>query len=128
MKGKITVQKIVIMGALLALYLVLNEVSKMLSLPLGSNLRIGLTFLPVVCAAIIFGPIEAAIVGGLGDMLGAFLFPTGPFFPGFTLTAVLTGLIHGFFLFVLTSYLIAEFFKGHGHNAIVRPPVFRIAH
>ena len=29
-------------------------------------------------------------------------------------------LIHGFFLFVLTSYLIAEFFKGHGLNAIVR--------
>ena len=98
MKGKITVQKIVVLGVLLALYLVLNEVSKMLSLPLGSNLRIGLTFLPVVCAAILFGPIEAAIVGGLGDMLGAFLFPTGPFFPGFTLTAVLTGLIHGFFL------------------------------
>lgn len=29
-------------------------------------------------------------------------------------------LIHGFFLFVLTSYLIAEFFKGQGHNATVR--------
>ncbi len=29
-------------------------------------------------------------------------------------------LIHGFFLFVLTTYLIAEFFKGHGHNALVR--------
>lgn len=29
-------------------------------------------------------------------------------------------LIHGFFLFVLTSYLIAELFKGHGHNALVR--------
>ena len=29
-------------------------------------------------------------------------------------------LIHGFFLFVLTSYLVAEFFKGFGHNALVR--------
>jgi YYY domain-containing protein len=29
-------------------------------------------------------------------------------------------LIHGFFLFVLTSYLIGEFFKGQGHNALVR--------
>jgi len=29
-------------------------------------------------------------------------------------------LIHGFFLFVLTSYLIAELFKGFGHNALVR--------
>ena len=119
MKGKITVQKIVILGVLLALYLVLNEVSKMISLPFGNNLRIGLTFLPVVCAAIFFGPIEAAIVGGLGDMLGAFLFPTGPFFPGFTLTAVLTGLVHGFFLKkkvtiprLLLSFGIVQFLLG----------------
>jgi len=29
-------------------------------------------------------------------------------------------LIHGFFLFVLTSYLIVELLKGQGHNAFVR--------
>src|SRR6185369_10475975 len=29
-------------------------------------------------------------------------------------------LVHGFFLFVLTSYLIGEFFNGQGHNALVR--------
>jgi YYY domain-containing protein len=29
-------------------------------------------------------------------------------------------LIHGFFLFVLTSYLVAELLKGQGHNALVR--------
>ena len=29
-------------------------------------------------------------------------------------------LIHGFFLFVLTSYLISEFFTGHGHNLLIR--------
>lgn len=29
-------------------------------------------------------------------------------------------LIHGFFLFVLTSYLIAELLKGSGHNVLVR--------
>lgn len=29
-------------------------------------------------------------------------------------------LIHGFFLFVLTSYLVAELLKGHGHNVLVR--------
>lgn len=29
-------------------------------------------------------------------------------------------LIHGLFLFVITSYLVAEFFKGQGHNALVR--------
>ena len=34
----------------------------------------------------------------LADVLGAFLFPVGPFFPGFTLTAALTGLIYGLLL------------------------------
>ena len=29
-------------------------------------------------------------------------------------------LIHGFFLFVIGSYLVDEFFHGHGHNAAVR--------
>ncbi len=28
-------------------------------------------------------------------------------------------MIHGFFLFVITSYLIDEFLHGHGHNAII---------
>lgn len=29
-------------------------------------------------------------------------------------------LIHGFFLFVLASYLVIELLRGHGHNAVVR--------
>jgi YYY domain-containing protein len=29
-------------------------------------------------------------------------------------------LIHGFFLFILTSYLVVELLKGQGHNALVR--------
>ena len=119
MKKRITVKNIVILGLLIALYVVLNEVSKLISLPFGSNIRLALNFLPVVCGAVLFGPIEAAIVGGVGDVLGAFLFPTGPFFPGFTLTAVLTGLIHGLFLHkkvtlprVLISFGIVQFVFG----------------
>jgi YYY domain-containing protein len=29
-------------------------------------------------------------------------------------------IIHGFFLFVLVTYLLVEFIRGHGHNALVR--------
>ena len=36
-------------------------------------------------------------------MLGAILFPIGPYFPGFTLTAFLTGMIYGKFLYKKTS-------------------------
>jgi ECF transporter S component (folate family) len=37
-------------------------------------------------------------VGALGDFIGAVLFPIGPYFPGFTLTAFLTGTVFGLFL------------------------------
>ena len=62
------------------------------------NIKIGFNFVPVVIAAMLYGPVGGAIVAALGDLLGALLFPIGAFFPGFTLTACLTGLVFGFFL------------------------------
>ena len=62
------------------------------------NLKIGFTFVPVFAAAYFFGPLPAALVGGLGDFLGAILFPIGPYFPGFTLNCALTGVIFGLLL------------------------------
>ena len=41
------------------------------------------------------GPFHAA----LGDLLGSLLFPTGAYFPGFTLTAACTGAIFGLCLY-----------------------------
>ena len=38
-------------------------------------------------------------MAALGDFLGAILFPTAPYFPGFTLTAFLTGLTFGLLLY-----------------------------
>ena len=60
------------------------------------SLKIGFAFLPVAIGAAVLGPVGGAIVGGLGDFLGAVLFPIGPYFPGFTLTTLLsaaTGII-----------------------------------
>ena len=48
---------------------------------------------------ILYGPVIAAIGYGLADVIGALLFPTGAFFPGFTVSAVLTGLIFGWVLY-----------------------------
>ena len=58
----------------------------------------GFSFVPIVVAAILYGPIAAGIVGALGDFIGAILFPIGAYFPGFTLTAFLTGCVFGLFL------------------------------
>ena len=62
------------------------------------NIKIGFSFVPVVVAAILYGPIAAGIVAALGDFVGAILFPIGTYFPGFTLTAFLTGCVFGLFL------------------------------
>lgn len=62
------------------------------------NIKFSFAFIPVVMAAIMYGPAAAAIVGGVSDFLGAILFPIGSYFPGFTLTAALTGMVLGLFL------------------------------
>ena len=46
----------------------------------------------------LFGPLWALAVGAVSDLIGATLFPFGAFFPGFTVTAGLVGLIYGLFL------------------------------
>mgnify|MGYP004448442197 CR=1 FL=1 len=62
------------------------------------NVKIGFGFAPIAVAGILFGPLAGALVGGLSDFIGAILFPIGAYFPGFTLTAVLTGGVYGLFL------------------------------
>ncbi len=108
----ITVNKLVIMAMLIALQIVF---ARFLSFSVW-NLRIGLSFIPIVMAAMLYGPIEAALVAGVSDFLGAILFPTsGAYFPGFTATAVVLGLIFGLFLrkkqtwyTILVSVLVSQ--------------------
>ena len=64
----------------------------------SESIKLSLDFVPIVIAAILFGPVPAVIISILADVLGAFLFPVGPFFPGFTVTAAVTGLIYGLLL------------------------------
>lgn len=94
MGKKRSARTVVYLGVLIALEIVLN---RFLSIN-AWNIKIGFSFVPVAAAAMLFGPLAAAVVAGFGDLLGALLFPIGPYFPGFTLTAVLTGLTFGFFL------------------------------
>lgn len=91
---RISTQHLVLMGLLVACEIVL---SRFLSFS-AWNLKIGFAFLPVVLAAVLIGPLAGGIVAALGDFIGAILFPIGAYFPGFTLTAFLTGFIFGLFL------------------------------
>lgn len=92
---KFKTRDLTVMAAFVAAEIVL---SRFLSFS-AWNMKIGFSFLPVAAAAMLLGPMPAGIVAALGDFIGAVLFPIGAYFPGFTLTAFLTGCCFGVFLF-----------------------------
>ncbi len=61
------------------------------------NVNITFFFLPTAVAALILGPFPAALVGGISDVLGAIIAPTGPYFPGFTINMIIVGIVYGLF-------------------------------
>ena len=69
------------------------------------NQRFGFSFIAVAFAAAMLGTPWAMLVAGAGDVLGMLIFPNGPYFPGFTLTAVLTALCTGLFIHKNASFL-----------------------
>ena len=91
---KFNLKLLIVVSLMVALNVVL---SRFLSIS-AWNIKIGFTFTTIFFVAYLYGIIPAMAVGALGDLIGALLFPIGAYFPGFTLTAALTGLVYGLFL------------------------------
>lgn len=92
MQKNSNLNKIIIIGLLMAVEIILT---RLLSINFIPSIRIGFGFLPVALTAIMFGPLWAGAAYALGDVIGIHMFPVGVPFYGFTLTALLTGLIFG---------------------------------
>ncbi|MGI6585899.1 MAG: folate family ECF transporter S component [Gracilibacteraceae bacterium] len=60
--------------------------------------RIGFGFIPIAFSGILFGPVIGGLAAVIADALGMMIFPRGAYFPGFTLSAFLTGAVYGLFL------------------------------
>ncbi|NLB24872.1 MAG: folate family ECF transporter S component [Clostridiales bacterium] len=88
--------KLVVVSFMIAIEVVLT---RLVAIFVPTSIRISLGFLPVSMTAIMFGPWWAGISYALGDIIGMLLFPMGPYFPGFTFTAFLTGMIFGLVLY-----------------------------
>lgn len=57
-------------------------------------------FIAIAIAGMFFGPVPAALVGFCSDILATLLIPhVGSFFPGFTLSAILIGILYGVILY-----------------------------
>lgn len=67
---------------------------------MGGAVRVQFTFLSASLAGLVCGPLVAPLYGVAGDLLGFFLFPKGdPFFPGYTLSAVLGAVLYALWLY-----------------------------
>lgn len=91
---KWNIRTLTTIGVLIALEIIL---SRFLSIHTW-NVKIGFSFVPIVISAYLFSPLVTGLMGGISDVIGAVLFPVGAYFPGFTLTAFLTGIAYSIFL------------------------------
>lgn len=94
MRRETRLTKITLCALLVAMEVILSRFLS-ISTPI---VKIGFDFAPMAVAGLLFGPLWGCAVGALADFVGANLFPIGPYFPGFTLVAGLSGLTYGLLL------------------------------
>lgn len=90
---KFSTKKLVYMAVLVAISIILTRMFGMM-LPVGGAMVIRLSFgeIPIIMAGLLLGPLAGALTGVAADLLGFMINSFGgPYFPGFTLTAALTG-------------------------------------
>jgi len=80
---------------LVALYTILS----FFTLNISATASIRFAYIALGVCGMLFGPIAGGIAGAAGDVLGYFVSPNGPFFPGFTISAFITGFIFGLLLY-----------------------------
>lgn len=93
----LSTKKLVFLGLMAALNVVLSR----FSIQLSNEVRLSiLGFLPMAMAGTLLGPLYGALTGAVGDILNYILFTHvyGGYFPGYTLTAALSGLWYGLVL------------------------------
>ena len=90
------VQAIAVCGIMGALAIVLGYVA---TIRIGDYIRVGFSFLPNVIIDFLYGPVVGGIFGGVMDIVKYIMNPTGPFFPGFTISAIVGAVIYGIILY-----------------------------
>lgn len=89
------IKKITLAGMFLALSVALQAVSVPVD-PTGA-LRIQVTFIVSALSGLVLGPLVSCVRGVGSDIIGFLIFPQGPFFPGYTLSAALGAMIYSLF-------------------------------
>ena len=70
------------------------------TIPITQSQRISFSSLANELIALLFGPVVGSLSAGVGDIVKFFLRPTGgAFYPGFTVSALVAGLLYGVILY-----------------------------
>lgn len=88
-------KKIILTAILLAMLIVL---SRFLSVK-TPIMKISFAFIPTMLCAVWLGPKWTVLLNVLGDVIGATLFPIGPYFIGYTISTAIAGFIYGKLLY-----------------------------
>ena len=88
-------KKIILSSILLALLIILSRILS-IKTPI---MKISFAFIPTMLCAIWLGPKWTVLINVLGDVIGAILFPTGPYFIGYTISTAIAAYIYGTLLY-----------------------------
>lgn len=98
MNKKISTRSLVVTAVLTALSVILTRV---FSVQLTNEMRIGIGPLPIIMVGLAFGPFLGALSGFSADLIGFMINAGGQFHAGFTFSSVLTGLLPGIVAFYI---------------------------
>lgn len=110
-----------------ALMIALRVVLKMVSIPVGVDMRVNTAFFINAYGAMVFGPVVAIVSAAISDTLGCLLFPTGVYFFPFIFIEIAGSLIFALFFYRARvsslRVILARFLICFGVNIVLNTPV-----
>lgn len=82
-----------------AMFAAISVVLGAYTLVIGDYIKIGFSSISNQFVHMLFGPVVGSLFAGALDILKYLVKPTGAFFPGFTVNAMLAGLLYGCFFY-----------------------------
>lgn len=91
-----TTRTVVFLGLFVAMNIILVRFLSFMPIP---TVRINFGFISAILSSVMFGPLLGGVTGAVSDIAGYVIMPNGPFFPGFTISAFINGVIYGLILY-----------------------------
>lgn len=82
-----------------AMFAALSVICGYFTIVIGDTIKIGFSTIANQFVYFLFGPVVGCLFGGATDIIKYLARPTGAFFPGWTVSAMLAGLLYGLFYY-----------------------------